>query len=47
MAKSRNTEYAIAVIPRCGHAPVDVATRRMIRLDNLIVNWLTDHVLRD
>ncbi|MFA6165267.1 MAG: alpha/beta hydrolase [Gemmatimonadaceae bacterium] len=47
MAQSRNTRYAIAVIPRCGHAPVDVETRRMIRLDNLILNWLTDHVLRD
>ena len=46
MAQSRNTRYAIAVIPRCGHAPVDVETRRMIRLDNLILNWLTDHVLR-
>jgi dipeptidyl aminopeptidase/acylaminoacyl peptidase len=46
MARSRNTRYTIAVIPRCGHAPVDVETRRMIRLDHLILNWLTDHVLR-
>lgn len=46
MAQSRSTRYTIAVIPRCGHAPVDVETRRMIRLDNLILNWLTDHVLR-
>lgn len=46
MARSRNTRYAIAVIPRCGHAPVDVETRRMIRLDHLILNWLADHVLR-
>jgi pimeloyl-ACP methyl ester carboxylesterase len=46
MAQSRNSRYTIAVIPRCGHAPVDVETRRMIRIDHLILNWLTDHVLR-
>ncbi len=46
MVRSRNTRYTIAVIPRCGHAPVDVETRRMIRLDNLILNWYADHVLR-
>jgi pimeloyl-ACP methyl ester carboxylesterase len=47
MTLSRNTRYTIAVIPRCGHAPVDVETRRMIRMDHLILNWLADHVLRD
>lgn len=46
MARGRNTRYTIAGMPRCGHAPVEVETRRMIRMDHLILNWLAHHVLR-
>lgn len=34
----------IAVIPQCGHAPVHVQTKRMIRIDHLVLNWLDQHV---
>ena len=44
MSISGNQEYTIAVIPTCGHSPVDIETRRMVRLDNLIINWLNEHV---
>lgn len=40
MKISGNQNVDIAVIPDCGHAPVNVKTRRMIRIDNLIVNWI-------
>jgi len=40
MAESGNRDYSIVVIPRCGHSPVDVDTRRMVRIDNLVLNWL-------
>mgnify|MGYP001344701877 CR=1 FL=1 len=46
MALSGNTHYAVAVIPRTGHAPVDVETKRMVRIDNLVLNWLNANVLR-
>jgi len=45
MAVSGNRRYTVAVIPRCGHSPVDVVTKRMIRLDNLVLNWLNAQVL--
>jgi hypothetical protein len=35
----------IAVIPNCGHAPVNIETKRMIRLDNIILNWLNEDVI--
>lgn len=44
MQISGNGDYNIAVIPKCGHAPVDVETKRLIRIDNLIVNWLNENV---
>lgn len=44
MGLSGNKDYKIVIIPRCGHAPVDVETRRMIRIDNLIINWLNENV---
>jgi pimeloyl-ACP methyl ester carboxylesterase len=45
MKISGNKNYGIAIIPRCGHAPVDIETKRMIRIDNLIINWLNENVL--
>ncbi len=44
MGKSGNTKYSIAVIPRCGHAPVDTETHRLVRIDNLLLNWLNQNV---
>jgi len=44
MTMSGNQEYDIAVIPKCGHAPVDTETKRLIRIDNLILNWLNANV---
>lgn len=43
MAVSGNTDYAIVVLPRVGHAPVDVETKRMVRIDNIVLNWLEAH----
>jgi len=45
MSISGNKDYQIAVIPDCGHAPVNIKTKRMIRLDNLIINWINEHVI--
>jgi pimeloyl-ACP methyl ester carboxylesterase len=45
MGLSGNKDYKIVIIPRCGHAPVDVETKRMIRIDNLIINWLNENVV--
>jgi hypothetical protein len=47
MKISGNKYYDIAVIPKCGHAPVDVETKRLIRIDNLIINWLNENVLEN
>ena len=47
MAISGNKDYSIAVIPKCGHAPVDVETKRMIRIDNMVINWLNDNVINN
>ena len=46
MAASGNTDYAIVVLPRVGHAPVDVETTRMVRIDNIVLNWLDAHLIR-
>jgi len=46
MALSGNREYTVAVIPRMGHAPVDVETKRLVRIDNLVLNWLHANVIR-
>ncbi len=43
MAESGNDDYTVAVLPRCGHAPVDTETRRRIRFENPILNWLAGH----
>jgi pimeloyl-ACP methyl ester carboxylesterase len=45
MSISGNSDYRIAVIPDCGHSPVSVETKRMIRLDNIILNWMNENVL--
>jgi len=45
MSLSGNNNYSIAVIPECGHAPVNVETKRMIRIDNISINWLNDNVI--
>jgi pimeloyl-ACP methyl ester carboxylesterase len=45
MALSGNKDYAVAVIPRCGHTPVDVETKRRIRFENLALNWIDDNVV--
>lgn len=42
-----NRKYAVAIIPECGHAPVNVKTKRMIRLDNLLINWLNENVINE
>jgi pimeloyl-ACP methyl ester carboxylesterase len=47
MSLSGNNDYSIAVIPKCGHAPVNVETKRMIRIDNLSINWLNDNVINN
>jgi uncharacterized protein len=45
MSISGNTDYRIAIIPDCGHSPVSVVTKRMIRIDNIILNWMSENVL--
>lgn len=47
MAISGNNDYSIAVIPKCGHSPVNVETKQMIRIDNLTINWLNDNVINN
>ena len=46
MSISGNKDYTIAVIPKCGHAPVNIETKRMVRIDNLTINWLNENVLK-
>jgi uncharacterized protein len=45
MSISGNNDYRIAIIPDCGHSPVSVQTKRMIRLDNMILNWMNENIL--
>jgi pimeloyl-ACP methyl ester carboxylesterase len=47
MTTSGNNDYSIAVIPKCGHAPIDVETKRMIRINNIMINWLNDNVINN
>jgi L-ascorbate metabolism protein UlaG (beta-lactamase superfamily) len=44
MELSDNKDYSIAVIPKCGHAPVNIDTKRLIRIDHLMLNWLNQNV---
>jgi hypothetical protein len=45
MAVSGNRDFAVAVIPRCGHTPVDTETRERVRFENLTLNWISENVL--
>jgi len=44
MSLSGNENYDIAIIPEMGHAPVNVKTKRMVRIDNLVINWLDENI---
>jgi pimeloyl-ACP methyl ester carboxylesterase len=44
MSLSGNKNYNIAIIPEMGHVPVNVKTKRMVRIDNLVINWLNENV---
>jgi pimeloyl-ACP methyl ester carboxylesterase len=45
MERSGNTNYHIAILARCGHSPVNIDTRRMVRFDNLTINWIEENIL--
>ena len=45
MSLSGSKSYNIALIPEMGHVPVNVKTKRMVRIDNLVVNWLNENVV--
>jgi uncharacterized protein len=47
MNLSGNNNYNVAVLPDCGHSPVNIKTRRMVRLDNMIINWINGEVFID
>lgn len=42
MPLSGNKDYSVAILPDVGHAPVNTKTNRMVRLDNLIINWMRE-----
>lgn len=44
MSLSGNKSYNIAIIPRMGHVPVDSETKRRVKFDYLIINWLDQNV---
>jgi hypothetical protein len=44
MAMSQNTAFAVAVIPRCGHTPVDTETKRRVLFENLMLNWFAENI---
>lgn len=46
MTLSGNKNYATAVIPNVGHSPVNVETNRVVRIDNLSINWLNENILK-
>jgi pimeloyl-ACP methyl ester carboxylesterase len=45
MALSGNRDFAVAVIPRCGHTPVDGETGERVRFENLTLNWISENVV--
>jgi hypothetical protein len=45
MALSGNKNFAVAVIPRCGHTPVDVETKQRVLFENLTLNWISENVV--
>lgn len=46
VAASGNEAVSVAVLPNCGHAPVDSETRDRIHFENLILNWMEGRSLR-
>lgn len=44
MALSGNRDFAVAVIPRCGHTPVDTETKRRVLFENLMLNWFAENI---
>ncbi|MBU3928903.1 MAG: prolyl oligopeptidase family serine peptidase [Bacteroidetes bacterium] len=47
MNLSNNDEYNIAVLPDCGHVPINTKTKRLIRLDNIMINWINANILNE
>jgi len=45
MSISGNRDYNIAVIPDCGHGPVNVKTGELIRIDHLVINWIYENII--
>ena len=45
MGISGNKDYAVAVIPRCGHTPVDLETKQRVLFENLTLNWIDENVV--
>ena len=45
MALSGNRDFAVAVIPRCGHTPIDTETKRRVLFENLTLNWISENVV--
>ena len=45
MSLSGNENYDIAIIPEMGHVPVNVKTKRLVRIDNLVINWLDENIV--
>jgi len=43
---SGNKDVNIALIPDIGHTPVGIKTRRLVRLDNLSINWINNTILK-
>ena len=46
MTLNNNEQYWIAVLPDCGHAPVSNTTKQLIRIDNLIINWIQSNIMQ-
>jgi len=45
MSVSGNSDYNIAILPKCGHAPVDIDTKQMVNFHYLIINWINQNVI--
>jgi hypothetical protein len=41
MDLSGNPDYLVAIIPKCGHTPVNVETGQRILFENIVLNWLS------
>jgi pimeloyl-ACP methyl ester carboxylesterase len=47
MKISGNNDYYIAILPDCGHGVINLKTNRIIRVDNVIINWIGINVLNN